>query len=564
MSDASLRARHPEAGTSSLPTAIDGDRKSGDVEVSSIEHLEDLKLDETHRRLKNRHIQLIGIGGTLGTAIVVQIGSALTKGGPASLFIAFTLWSTFILAINSCLTEMVTWMPISSPFIRFADAFVDPALGFAAGINFFIFEASLVPFEIVAFNLVLRFWTDKIPVEAVFVFILVCYFLLNFFAVQWYGESEFWLAIGKVILAVGLICFTFVIMLGGNPLHDRFGFRNWDPSAVEGAPFAEYIKTGSLGRFLGFLACFIQASFTIAGPDYVAMTAGEASLPRTTLPRAFKSVFFRLSTFFILGSLCVGIVVPYNDPDLLDALSNAKPGAGSSPYVIAMQHLHIRGLPHIVNALIATSIFSAGNSYVYCASRTLYGLALEGKVPRFFARCTRNGVPYYCVGLTLAIALLCFLEVSNSSAVVLQWFVNLVTASQLLNYAIIAYTYLRFHKALQLQGISRESLPHRSKWQPFCAYYALAGTLIMAFVSGYTVFLPGNWDVPTFLFSYTMIGLVPVLFVLWKVIKKTKVQDLQDVTFFATERARIDRYEENYIGTVPTGRFTRLAEYIFA
>ena len=194
---------------------------------------------------------------------------------------------------------------------------------------------------------------------------------------------------------------------------------------------------GSLGRFLGFLACFIQASFTIAGPDYVAMTAGEASLPRTTLPRAFKSVFFRLSTFFILGSLCVGIVVPYNDPDLLDALSNAKPGAGSSPYVIAMQHLHIRGLPHIVNALIATSIFSAGNSYVYCASRTLYGLALEGKVPRFFARCTRNGVPYYCVGLTLAIALLCehifllirhcltpragFLEVSNSSAVVLQW-----------------------------------------------------------------------------------------------------------------------------------------------
>ncbi|KAI5899565.1 uncharacterized protein SCHCODRAFT_01168688 [Schizophyllum commune H4-8] len=522
MSDASLRARHPEGGTSFIPQAIDGDRKSGDVEISSIEHLEDLKLDETHRRLKVREprkavVLADSIGGTLGTAIVVQIGSALTKGGPGVLFIAFTLWSTFILAINSCLTEMVTWMPISSPFIRFADAFVDPALGFAAGINFFIFEASLVPFEIVAFNLVLRFWTDKIPVEAVFVFILVCYFLLNFFAVQWYGESEFWLAIGKVILAVGLICFTFVIMLGGNPLHDRFGFRNWDP------PFAEYIKTGSLGRFLGFLACFIQASFTIAGPDYVAMTAGEASLPRTTLPRAFKSVFFRLSTFFILGSLCVGIVVPYNDPDLLDALSNAKPGAGSSPYVIAMQHLHIRGLPHIVNALIATSIFSAGNSYVYCASRTLYGLALEGKVPRFFARCTRNGVPYYCVGLTLAIALLCFLEVSNSSAVVLQWFVNLVTASQLLNYAIIAYTYLRFHKALQLQGVSRESLPHRSRWQPFCAYYALAGTLTMAFVSGYTVFLPGNWDVPTFLFSYTMIGLVPVLFVLWKVVKRTKV-----------------------------------------
>lgn len=564
MADSSVRSRRAEEMSAGLPSPEGQEEKPEDVEISSIEHLEDIKLDETHRRLKNRHIQLIGIGGTLGTAIVIQIGSGLTRGGPASLFLAFTIWCTFVLAINSCLTEMVTWMPISSPFVRFADSFVDPALGFCAGINFFVFEAALVPYEIVAFNLVLQFWTDKIPVEAVFVFVLVCYILLNFFAVQWYGESEFWLAIGKVVLAVGLIFFTFIVMLGGNPLNDRFGFRYWDSSVIEGAPFAEYIKTGSLGKFLGFLACLIQASFTIAGPDYVSMTAGEASLPRTTLPRAFKSVFFRLSTFFVLGSLCVGIVVPYNDADLLNALSTSKPGAGSSPYVIAMQHLKIGVLPHIVNALIATSIFSAGNSYVYCASRTLYGLALEGKMPRFFASCTKRGVPYYCVALTLAIALLCFLEVSNDSAVVLQWFVNLVTASQLLNFAIISYTYLRFHEALRVQGISRSSLPHRSNWQPFCAYYALTGTLIMAFVGGYTVFLPGNWDVPTFLFSYMMIGLVPFLFLFWKVFKRTKWQNLRDVTFFATERARIDRYEENYIEHVPTGRFARGVEYLFS
>uniref|UniRef100_A0A8H8CND0 Amino acid permease/ SLC12A domain-containing protein n=1 Tax=Psilocybe cubensis TaxID=181762 RepID=A0A8H8CND0_PSICU len=341
--------------------------------------------------------------------------------------------------------------------VRYADRFVDPALGFCAGVNFFVFETALIPFEIVAFNVVLQFWTDKIPTA-----------LLNVFAVRFYGESEFWLALGKAILAVGVIIFTFVTMVGGNPLHDAYGFRYWNPAKVQGAPFAEYIQTGSLGQFMGFLACLIQASFTIAGPDYVSMAAGEAHDPRRNMPQAFSSVFYRLTAFFILGSLCVGTVVPYNDPDLLHAISNAHPGAGASPYVIAMQHLKIPVLPHIMNALILSAVFSAGNSYVFCASRTLFGLALEGKAPRFLTRCTGSGVPIYCVALTLGISLISLLQLSNNAAVVIQWFVNLVTASQLMNYAIISFTYIRFHKALKAQGISRDSLPHKSFWQPFC------------------------------------------------------------------------------------------------
>ncbi|THU81260.1 hypothetical protein K435DRAFT_735588 [Dendrothele bispora CBS 962.96] len=396
-----------------------------DVEVSLRSTPEEyVAYDHTKRRLKNRHVQLIAIGGTIGTALFVQIGSALIKGGPASLFIAFSLWCTFILAINNCLSEMVTWMPISSPFVRYADRFVDPALGFAAGINFFVFEASLIPFEVTAFNVVLHFWTEKIPIEAVICFVLVSYAFLNFYAVRYYGESEFWLASGKIILAVGLIVFTFITMVGGNPLHDTYGFRFWDPSKVQGTPFAEHIHTGKLGRFLGFLACLIQASFTIAGPDYVSMAAGEAQQPRKNLPRAFSSVFYRLAAFFVLGSFCVGTVVSYTDPNLINALSDARPGAGSSPYVIAMERLHIPVLPHLVNALILTAVFSAGNSYVFCASRTLYGLALDGKAPSWFKKCNRNGVPFWCVGLTLAIALLSFLQVSNNSAIVLQWFIN--------------------------------------------------------------------------------------------------------------------------------------------
>ena len=244
------------------------------------------------------------------------------------------------------------------------------------------------------------------------------------FAVKWYGESEFWLALGKVILIVGLILYTFVTMLGGNPLHDQFGFRFWQHPGS----FAPLYKTGSLGRWLGFLQCLIQASFTIAGPDYVSMAAGETENPRKVLPKAYNQVFGRLMAFFVLGSLAVGINVPYDDKELEDAFTNGAPGAAASPYVVAMNRLGITVLPDIVNALVLSAAFSAGNSYVYCASRSLFGLALEGKAPKIFTRCTRNGVPVYAVILVLAISLLSFLQVSNSSAKVLQWFVNLVRA----------------------------------------------------------------------------------------------------------------------------------------
>lgn len=266
---------------------------------------------------------------------------------------------------------------------------------------------------------------------------LLSYRLVNFFAVKWYGESEFWLALGKFLLIISLILYTFITMLGGNPLGDRFGFRYWE----EPGAFAEFYTPGSLGRFLGFLQCLILASFTIAGPDYVSMAAGEAENPRVVMPRAFNAVFYRLTAFFVLGSLAVGVNVPYNDQTMADAFLKDLPGAAASPYVLAMTRLKIQVLPDIVNAMVLTSAFSAGNSYVYCASRSLFGLALEGKAPRVLTKCNRNGVPIYCVGVVLAIGLLAFLQVSNAAGVVLSWFVNLVRNNIYLSHFIIHLRY---------------------------------------------------------------------------------------------------------------------------
>lgn len=129
--------------------------------------------DHLHRRLGNRQIQLMAIGGTIGTALFVSIGGGLFKGGPASLFLAYSIYACFLGLVNNCIAEMTTLYPVSGGFIRLAGKFVDDAFGFMAGWNFFIYEALLIPFEITALSTVLAFWSDDIPPWAIPVACLV-------------------------------------------------------------------------------------------------------------------------------------------------------------------------------------------------------------------------------------------------------------------------------------------------------------------------------------------------------------------------------------------------------
>ncbi len=514
------------------------------VSISSLQTAVDEQL--SRRKLKNRHIQLIGIGGTIGTALFVAIGTALLKGGPGSLFLGFALWCIPILFITTTVAEMVCYLPINSPFIRLSGRCCEEAVEVMAGWNFFILEAVLIPFEITAVNTILHFWVTGYSPAITISIQLVLYFLINYFTVSWYGESEFWLSLGKVILATGLIIFTFIVMIGGNPHHDKFGFRYWnDPGA-----FKEYISTGDWGRFLGFFACIIQASYTIAGPEYVSMTAGECENPTANLPKAFKAVFYRLTFFFVLGALAVGILCPSNDEELTAAFDNSLPGAAASPYVVAMTRLDIKILPHIVNGLILTACFSAGNSYTYCASRSLYGLALDGHAPKILRKQVR-GVPIYCVLIALAFGLLSFLQLNNSSAVVLNWLVNMITASQLINYCVLCTTYLCFYRALKAQGIDRKTLPFRGWFQPYLAIFSLICVFCMTWLAGYTVFVPGNWDVQTFLFSYIMIFIDIFIYISWKLIKRPKWKKPAEIDI-TTGKELIDEYEKAYLNLQET------------
>lgn len=520
----------------------DNEKKTGiKDEVSSDIYSDVFEEGRIHRKLNRRQIELIAIGGTIGVSLFVNIGTALKIGGPLSLFLGFSLWCLPILEITSCCAEMVCYLPIrGAPFCIFADRFVDEAFGVMASWNFWVLECALIPFELTLFNTLIHYWTDNYSAAIPLAIELAAYFFINVAAVKWYGEAEFWLCIGKVLLAVGLMLFTFITMVGGNPDHHAFGFTNWKHSPV----MLEYVTTGALGRFEGWLYCLINASYMIAGPEYLSMAAGETINPRKVLPGAFKGVFFRLTTFFIGGTLCVGILCNASDPLLINAISDGLPGAGASPYTIAMHNMGIKVLPSVLNAALLTSCFSAGNSYTFCSSRTLYGLATQGRAPKIFTYCSKNGVPIFCVALSLCWGALGFLQLNENANTVLNWIINLITASQLINYCVILFTYLHFRRAVIKQGLNRDGFTFKAWFQPWACILTLVIVFIMVWLQGYTVFLPGGWwSVDTFLFSYLMCFVDIGIYVAWKLIKRTKYRSDPLLVDLTTGLEEIEHHE---------------------
>ncbi|KAG9258473.1 amino acid permease/ SLC12A domain-containing protein [Emericellopsis atlantica] len=518
--------------------------------------------DGLQRRLNNRQIQLIAIGGTIGTGLFISIGAGLAKGGPGSLLVCYILYASVVALVNNSIAEMTTYMPVSGGFIRLAGNWVDDALGFMVGWNFFLYEALLIPFEVVALNLVLSFWNEKVtepgPTAGICAAIIISYGLLNVVAVGVFGEAEFWLSGGKVILIFMLFGFTFVTMVGGNPSGHAYGFSHWNSPAA----FLEYHTSGDQGRFEGFMGALATAAFVIVGPDYISMVAAEAKHPSIYIKTAFKTVYVRFGLFFIGGALATGIVLPSNDRALVDIHINGGGGqtAGASPYVMAMENMGIDVLPHVVNALLFTTIYSAGNTYTYCATRSLYSLALEGRAPAFFRKCTAQGVPIYCFAFTMLFPLLSFLQVNSGSAEALSILLSLITGGGVVDYIVMSITFLFYYRACKLQGVDRKTRPYYGYLQPYGAWVALVLQVIVLYTYGYTAFTP--WSTKNFFANYTMQLLAPLMFIGWKLIKKTKFVKPEECDL-VWDRPIIDAYEAKAMDLdPPTGFWQEMGQMV--
>ncbi|SCV73725.1 BQ2448_6155 [Microbotryum intermedium] len=459
------------------------------------------------RQLKSRHIQMISIGGVIGTGLFLGTANALRHGGPLGLLLGFAAMGSITFGVMVSLGEMIAALPIPGGHISLAQRFVNPAFSFAMGWNYWYNWTIVLPAELNAAAVLIGYWNNTINPGVWIAVCLVVAAAINVGGTKLYGECEFWFAIIKVLTIVGLIILGIILDAGG-VTGDPIGFRYWRNPGV----FVQYLGIeGAKGRFLGFWAVLIQAAFSYIGTEIVAITAGEARNPKKTLPKAIRRVYVRILLFYILGVFVIGLLVASNDP----RLNLRSHNAASSPFVIAINNAGIPALPSIINACLLTSAWSAASSDLYVSSRALYGLALNGNAPRFLRKVNRWGLPWICVVIGILFSFLSFMSIGSSSAgEVFGWFANMTSVCGLLTWSGICWTYIRFNKAMKAQGISRDTLVYKAPLQPFFAYYALIFSSIILFFNGWEVFvhIDGHFDRATFITSYFPIFFFPVLY----------------------------------------------------
>ncbi|KAH7070247.1 amino acid permease [Paraphoma chrysanthemicola] len=496
-----------------------------------------------HKQLEARHVIMIALGGALGTGLLVGTGSALVKAGPAGILIDYSIIGCVVFLVMAALGEMVSFMPNARGFGGYGTRFVDPALGFATGYVYFCKYLIATPNQLSALALIMKYWVGDRISPAVFITVaLVLIVLINSIGVRAFGELEFWLSSLKVIIMVGIIILLFVLAVGGGPTGDRPGFRYWnDPGA-----FAEYKVRGPEGRLLGLWSAMVTAVYAFSGTELVGVTVGEAKHARLSMPKAVRLTFYRILFFYITTVFLLGMVVPHNSPALVFA-SGAKVSAAASPFVVAIKLAKIQGLDHVINGCLVVFVFSAANSDLYIASRTLYSIAADGKAPRVLSRTTTHGVPFVTLGLCSLFCGLAYLSTSTSSAKVFGYLTNVVTIFGLLTWVSILVSHIFFCRQLKSQRIDPAYLPYRAPLGVWGSYVALIFLIVLILTKGAEVFV-GRFDYRTFVVQYIGIPVYLICIFGYKLIMKTRrvkngqadlITDVPQETV-AEERARFE------------------------
>lgn len=532
---------------------VDDLPSENETQRGEVQHYEK---NELRRSLKSRHIQLIALGGCIGTGLFIGSGQMLANSGPASVFLSYVIMSIVIYNMVNIMGEMACWRPLAgtSP-TQFVRDYADRSLGFATGWCYWYAYAFLVPSELVAAALCMGYWTDINSGVWIAVF-LVIVFLLNVLLVAIFGEVEFWFASIKIIAILILIITSLVIMLGGAPDHDRRGFRYWKHDA-----FKNYLPEGQISagaRLSGFWYSVIKSGFSfITSPELLSITAGEAQRPRANLAKATRRFIYRLCAFYLISTLLLGCIVSSSDKRLMSNAGGSD--ASASPFVIGIMRSGIKVLDHFMNAFILTSALSAGNAFLYSGSRTMYALAKMNEAPKVFQYCTKGGIPIWAVLTTATPSLLAFLTVSSASATVFNWFVNLSTIAGFIGWIMVMIAYIRFRaKLIDLDIL--DTRPFKTPFQPYLTYVTLATVLLFTITNGFAVFITGNWSASDFVAAYITLPLFLILYVghkLWVVRRWRFVKPLEELDV-TTGLDKCERIENMWGERIPKNFVQRL------
>lgn len=380
--------------------------------------------------LSNRHIQLIALGGAIGTGLFLGISQSIKLAGP-SVILGYAIAGLIAFLMMRQLGEMVVQEPVSGSFSHFAYKYWGSFAGFMSGWNYWVLNVLVCMAELTAIGLYIQYWWPEIPtwVSALAFFILING--INLLHVKFFGEMEFWFSIIKILAILAMI-----------------GFGSYLLATGTAGPQAGISNLWALGGFFpfgveGLVMAMAVIIFAFGGIELFGITAAEARDPDKTLPKAVNQIIYRILIFYIATLFILFALFPWN-----------QMAQGGSPFVMVFASLDSQGVATMLNFVILTAAVSVYNGTSYCSSRMLLGLAQQGNAPKFLKKINKRGIPTNAVYVSAFVTVLCVLLNYAFPEKAFDLLMMLVVAAIVINWVVISWTHLKFRKAMQAQGLT--------------------------------------------------------------------------------------------------------------
>lgn len=434
------------------------------------------------RGLQNRHIQLIALGGAIGTGLFLGIGPAAVLAGP-SVILGYALAGIIAFFIMRQLGEMVVEEPVSGSFSHFAYKYWGTFAGFASGWNYWVLYILVSMSELTAIGIYVHFWWPTIPLWTSSLFFFVAINAINLTSVKVYGEVEFWFSIIKVAAIIAMILFGVYLLVSGTGGEQASIQNLWN----DGGFFAKGLfSADGKGGFQGLFAAIALIMFSFGGLELIGITAAEAENPEKTIPKATNQVIYRILIFYV-GALVI-----------LFALSPWKNiTTDSSPFVTVFESLkgfqfNLLGktiyftsvIANVLNVIVLTAALSVYNSCVYSNSRMLFGLAEQGNAPAFLSKLNRNHVPIMAIMVSGLFAAICIIINKVIPDKALEILMSLVVSSLIINWLMISITHLKFRKQKQKDQVKTKFPSFIYPLSNYICLVFLVGILVMMWITG--------------------------------------------------------------------------------
>lgn len=415
------------------------------------------KVEHLERKMEARHIQMISLGGVIGTGLFLSSGYTIKQAGPIGTIIAYFFGAILVYAVMLCLGELSVAMPYTGSFHVYAKNLLSPATGFTVAILYWLTWTIALGSEFTASGIIMQKWFPGIPVWVWSLVFMTLIFLSNYFSVKVFAESEFWFAAIKVAAIVAFIILGSLAIIGLIPMK---GYQQ--------APgLANLTKNGWFPTgFGGVFTTMLTVNFAFSGTELIGITAGEAKNPEKTLPKAIHTTLWRLIIFFIGSIFVMACLIPYK-----------QAGVSESPFVHIFKQMGIPYASDIMNFVVLTAIISAGNSGLYASTRMLWSLGNEGTIPVTFAKTNKRGIPAISLVVSMLGGIFSLLTSVYAADTIYLVLVSISGLAVVFVWMAIALCQISFRKKWLAEGHSVSELKFKTPWYPFTPWFAFIASL---------------------------------------------------------------------------------------